>query len=199
MNFFLPLATNGTFCGNKIVEDGEECDCGFTLDECAERCCYPRQISESDRMRDPDAQGCKRRPNIRCSPSEGPCCDATCNFIQDTRTLCKLETECSFTSFCNGTSAQCPVPRPRADLTPCNDGTQVCQGGECRGSICLKYGLKECFLSSNDKNVDKRKLCELACLDNEGRCRSTSELKLDGLPNGLSLRPGAPCDNFQVL
>jgi len=74
---------------------------------------------------------------------------------------------------------------------------QVCQNGECRGSICLKYGLKECFLSSNDKSADKRKLCELACQDNAGQCRSTSELNLPGLPGGLSLRPGAPCDNFQ--
>lgn len=45
--------------------------------------------------------------------------------------------------------------------------------------------------------MDKRKLCDLACLDKSGRCRSTSELGLAGLPSGLSLRPGAPCDNFQ--
>jgi disintegrin and metalloproteinase domain-containing protein 10 len=74
----------------------------------------------------------------------------------------------------------------------------VCQGGECRGSICLKYGLKECFLSSSDNSVDKRKLCQLACQDSSGRCKSTSELGLVGLPGGLSLRPGAPCDNFQA-
>ncbi|OXA56052.1 Disintegrin and metalloproteinase domain-containing protein 10 [Folsomia candida] len=191
------IATNGTFCGNKIVEEGEECDCGFTYEECEEQCCYPRQISEKDRMQNPDAQGCKRKPLFRCSPSEGPCCDQSCHFVQQTRVLCKQETECSYTSYCNGTTAQCPVPKPRPNLTPCNDGTQVCQGGECRGSICLKYDLEECFLSSSDKNADKRKLCELACLDKMGRCRSTSELNLDGLPDGLSLRPGAPCDNFQ--
>jgi len=75
---------------------------------------------------------------------------------------------------------------------------QVCQGGECRGSICLKFGLQECFLSSADKSVDKRKLCDLACLDKSGKCKSTAELNLPGLTRGLSLRPGAPCDNFQV-
>ncbi|CAL8109487.1 unnamed protein product [Orchesella dallaii] len=192
------IATNGTFCGNKIVEEGEECDCGFTYEECEEQCCYPRQVSAKDKMENSDAAGCKRKPAARCSPSEGPCCDNTCRYIVKSQgTLCKQATECSYKSFCNGTSAQCPTPKPNTELTPCNDGTQVCQDGECRGSICLKYGLKECFLSSSDKNVDKRKLCELACLDNSGRCRSTSELKLDGLPGGLSLRPGAPCDNFQ--
>ena len=34
------------FAGNKIVEDGEECDCGFDDQECQEQCCYPRQSSE---------------------------------------------------------------------------------------------------------------------------------------------------------
>jgi len=114
-------ATNGTFCGNKIVEDGEECDCGFTAEECEEECCFPRQAEKSA-----DAVGCRRRPGARCSPSEGPCCDQRCHFvIQNTRQMCKHLTECSYEAFCNGTSAQCPVPRPKADLTPCNDGTQV--------------------------------------------------------------------------
>lgn len=194
------LATNGTFCGNKIVEEGEECDCGFTYEECEESCCYPRQVNEDDRHRNSVAAGCRRKPHTRCSPSEGPCCDSRCGYVsKGEKMLCKQATECSYTSFCNGTSAQCPVPEAKTDLTACNDGTQVCQKGECTGSICLKYGLRECFLSSTDKNVDKRKLCDLACLDESGRCRSTSELKLDGLPGGLSLRPGAPCDNFQVL
>jgi hypothetical protein len=107
------------------VEEGEECDCGFTYEECEEHCCYPRQISEKDRMQNPDAQGCKRKPALRCSPSEGPCCDQSCHFVQQPRVLCKQETECSFTSHCNGTSAQCPVPKPRPNLIPCNDGTQV--------------------------------------------------------------------------
>ena len=35
--------SNGAFCGNKIVEEGEECDCGFDDNECAEQCCYPRK------------------------------------------------------------------------------------------------------------------------------------------------------------
>ena len=42
---------------------------------------------------------------------------------------------------------------------------QVCQQGDCKGSICLKYGMEQCFLSSKDKNVryNTRDLCELAC------------------------------------
>ncbi len=45
MYFFLSLANTGPLCGNMIVEEGEECDCGF-LEECQEKCCYS---ADSDR------------------------------------------------------------------------------------------------------------------------------------------------------
>ena len=119
--------TNGTFCGNKIVEDGEECDCGYNYEECLEKCCYPRQLSETDKMQDPNAASCKRKPRARCSPSEGPCCDAnSCSYVSNrSHLLCKQDTECSLESHCNGLTPQCPNPTPKAELTPCNDGTQV--------------------------------------------------------------------------
>lgn len=107
--------------------DGEECDCGYNYEECLEKCCYPRQISETDKLSNPEAAGCHRKPAARCSPSEGPCCDGrSCSYVHSrTHLLCKQDTECSFVSYCNGTSAQCPNPTPRKDLTACNDGTQV--------------------------------------------------------------------------
>ena len=79
---------------------------------------------------------------------------------------------------------------------------QVCQQGECKDSICVKFGLVSCFLTS-DTVSNKRQLCELAC-QNPGKnntCMSTAELAKSGRLNisseGLSLRPGSPCDNFQ--
>lgn len=80
---------------------------------------------------------------------------------------------------------------------------QLCINGECTGSICLEWNLTECFLTSNViPNIDKRKLCELACQNgtDPSTCRSTSEFAhVVGLPEGgISLRPGSPCDNFQV-
>ena len=102
--------------------------------------------------------------------------------------------------------------------TECNEGTQVCQQGECKGSICLKFGLEQCFLSSSDVraafassrmdwnngNVSLA-LCELACQEpgRNNTCKSTGkwvesgERADRGLTEKLSLRPGAPCDNFQ--
>ncbi len=80
----------------------------------------------------------------------------------------------------------------------------MCQAGECKSSICVKYGLESCFLTS-ELVSDKRELCELACREpgraNNHTCMSTKELVEKGLirdlDEGLSLRPGSPCDNFQ--
>lgn len=197
--------SEGAFCGNKIVEIGEECDCGFNSDECTDKCCYPRLISDYDKNVNESARGCSRRVHTQCSPSQGPCCDPnSCAFVPyKANAKCREESECSFSSSCNGTTAECPEPKAREDKTKCNNGTQLCIRGECAGSICLIWNKTECFLTSaNTKQVDKRKLCELACQDgtDTGTCKSTSEFgHLFGLPKGgISLRPGAPCDNFQV-
>lgn len=192
----------GAFCGNKIVEDGEECDCGYDDEECEESCCYPRVVSETDKALNPSAQGCKRRPGKLCSPSQGQCCDRSCNFVPaSSRQQCKEDGECNGKAFCDGYSAKCPPPPNNPDGTECNGNTQVCQNGECSGSICSKFGMKECFLTSNLID-DKRKLCELACqMGNDNTtCKGTSELHtITKLPIGvgISLRPGSPCDNYQ--
>ncbi|VVC95021.1 unnamed protein product, partial [Leptidea sinapis] len=88
-------------------------------------------------------------------------------------------------------------------------GTQLCIKGECSGSICLAWNMKECFLSSSPTRVgdgvtavvDRRRLCQLACQTGPSpdSCRSTADFaERVGLPaGGISLRPGSPCDNFQ--
>ncbi|KAL5282018.1 ADAM10 family protein [Megaselia abdita] len=196
--------SEGAFCGNKIVESGEECDCGFNDEECNDHCCYPRLITEYDFRMNISAKGCARKANTQCSPSQGPCClSDSCTFVPATHSMkCKEETECSWSSYCNGTTPECPEPKPRDDKTKCNNGTQLCIRGDCSGSICLLWNMTECFLTSLIvPQIDKRQLCQLACQDgnNTNTCRSTSEFAhVFGLPvGGISLRPGSPCDNFQ--
>ena len=65
--------------------------------------------------------------------------------------------------------------------------------------------LFQCFLSSSDGSHSTRDLCELACQEpgRNSTCRSTGQWVASGqradrgLTEKLSLRPGAPCDNFQ--
>ena len=45
------------FCGNRIVEEDEDCDCGF-MEDCNEDCCYGRG--------DPSGNECKRRAPAQC-------------------------------------------------------------------------------------------------------------------------------------
>lgn len=59
-------ATNGTFCGNKIVEEGEECDCGYDKEDCEEQCCYPRLVSRLERDRNDTAKMCSRKYKTQC-------------------------------------------------------------------------------------------------------------------------------------
>lgn len=65
----------------------------------------------------------------------------------------------------------------------------------------MEWNLTECFLTSTIPNIDKRKLCELACQNgtDQSTCRSTSEFAhlVNLTEGGISLRPGSPCDNFQ--
>lgn len=61
------------------------------------------------------------------SPSQGPCCYAdTCRFIPSSRSvMCRGEGDCSYSSYCDGTTPECPVPPPKPNKTRCNEGTQV--------------------------------------------------------------------------
>ncbi|XP_037356738.1 disintegrin and metalloproteinase domain-containing protein 30-like [Talpa occidentalis] len=88
-------------CGNKIVEEGEECDCG-TGEECKkDRCCQPN---------------CKLRLGANCST--GLCCH-NCH-IRPSGYICrKEENECDLAEYCNGQSALCPDDLYKRDGTPC--------------------------------------------------------------------------------
>lgn len=65
-HLFFVTASAGAFCGNKIVEAGEECDCGYDDNECVDKCCYPRQISDLDKMKNDTAKGCTRKSGTQC-------------------------------------------------------------------------------------------------------------------------------------
>ena len=80
---------DGAICGNGVVEDIEDCDCGR----------YPNGTRV---MSDPccDCVSCTiPTTNITCSPSQGPCCDTNCQYL-DSSTICQVETTCSAESRC---------------------------------------------------------------------------------------------------
>ncbi|KAG9489425.1 hypothetical protein GDO78_005414 [Eleutherodactylus coqui] len=177
-------------CGNGLVEQGEECDCGY-IDQCKEECCY--------HANNPEDKKCKLKPNQRCSPSQGPCCTPGCVF-KDSNQKCREESDCAKMGTCNGVSAQCPQSEPRENLTECNRETQVCIKGQCAGSICEKYGLEECTCASSDGKDDKE-LCHVCCMERlkPHTCASTGseEWKSHFRGKTITLQPGSPCNEFK--
>ena len=185
------------FCGNKIIEYGEECDCGRDDKECMDHCCYPAEIDEWEQRRNKKAKGCTLRPGSRCCPSQGKCCNRNCQFQSESSNfMCTNVTECSEESFCNGLTAACLKPASRQEGKFCGTGPgQVCVDGECSGSICLLVNMDECYTAFNE-TVEKQ--CEVACQigNDSSTCRGTSELP-ELFAEGIQLKPGMPCNDFK--
>ncbi|XP_052018847.1 disintegrin and metalloproteinase domain-containing protein 26A-like [Apodemus sylvaticus] len=97
------LVTNLTMCGNELVEEGEQCDCGDNESCSKDPCCN---------------KDCVLQPGAQCA--FGLCCK-DCKFLP-TGTMCRKEkNECDLPEWCNGTSAECPGDVYKEDGTPCSD------------------------------------------------------------------------------
>ncbi|NXH46889.1 ADA20 protein, partial [Dicaeum eximium] len=100
------------YCGNKIVETGEECDCGTAASCRRDRCCRAN---------------CTFTPGSECA--FGKCCK-NCKFLP-AGTVCRKSTgSCDLPEYCNGSSPHCPLDVYLQDGTPCNDGI-YCYRGKC--------------------------------------------------------------------
>ncbi|OBS59012.1 hypothetical protein A6R68_09863, partial [Neotoma lepida] len=105
--------TDYSFCGNKKVDEGEECDCG-PVQECTNPCC--------------DAHRCVLKPGFTCV--EGECCES-CQ-IKTKGALCRLaKNECDFPEVCTGYSPKCPKDKFQANGFPCKNGEGYCFMGQC--------------------------------------------------------------------
>ncbi|KAG9484622.1 hypothetical protein GDO78_007989 [Eleutherodactylus coqui] len=101
-------------CGNNLVEQGEECDCGSPKD-CQNKCC--------------DAATCKLTSGSQCAM--GSCCD-NCKFKVG-GTLCRAQSNsCDLPEYCNGSFALCPADVYIMNGYPCNKSTSYCYNGECQ-------------------------------------------------------------------
>ncbi|XP_016055733.1 PREDICTED: disintegrin and metalloproteinase domain-containing protein 25-like [Miniopterus natalensis] len=93
-----------TQCGNSVVEEGEECDCG-TLSSC---------------MKDPCcASNCTLRHGAACA--FGRCC-RDCQIVPTGEVCRPEENECDLPEWCNGTSYHCPEDVYVQNGNPCKGG-----------------------------------------------------------------------------
>ncbi|XP_072835268.2 disintegrin and metalloproteinase domain-containing protein 9 isoform X1 [Pogona vitticeps] len=103
------------YCGNKLVDAGEECDCG-SLDECkTDPCC--------------EAGTCKLRPGAECG--YGDCCH-NCYYLTKGTKCRESASECDLPEYCNGSSPFCPQDVTVQNGHPCHNEEAYCYNGLCQ-------------------------------------------------------------------
>ena len=125
-------ARSSSYCGNAVVEPGEECDCGTTYTcEAYDACCVPLSLQPGFRRE----LACKLKDIASCSPRVQRCCTSEC-AVTGAGVTCREKTECSSSSLCDGQSSSCPAPQLADEGTPCAGGRGQCNAGVCSVSPC---------------------------------------------------------------
>ncbi|XP_016973040.1 disintegrin and metalloproteinase domain-containing protein unc-71 isoform X5 [Drosophila rhopaloa] len=111
-------------CGNKVVEEDEECDCG-TFEECSlDPCC--------------DGITCKLKSEAQCA--SGACCDQ-CR-LRPKDTICRdSNNECDLPEYCDGEIGQCPSDIYKKNGSPCGH-TKTGVSGYCFQGYCPTLSLQ---------------------------------------------------------
>ncbi|XP_031195484.1 disintegrin and metalloproteinase domain-containing protein 26A-like [Mastomys coucha] len=128
------LVTNLTVCGNNLVEEGEQCDCGSTESCSKDPCC---------------SKDCVLKPGAQCA--FGLCCKG-CQFLQR-GTMCREEkTECDLPEWCNGTSGECPEDVYKEDGNLCSGG------GYCYKMACHQHE-EQCWKIFGNGSRSANEIC----------------------------------------
>lgn len=130
------LRRNGR-CGNGVVEDDEQCDCGSDCD--IHPCCD---------------QTCRLKQNAECS--DGLCCDK-CRLRYKGFPCRPALGECDLPEYCDGSSGECPPDSYKQDGTMC-ERIHYCARGRCKNpdNQCMDiFGFparsapENCYISMN--------------------------------------------------
>lgn len=171
-------------CGNKRLDRGEECDCGYEA-ECTlrDKCCNPAYLTEENKG------GCTLKKGKICSPFASKCCNATCQILSK-HVICRQATECIKEASCDGVSAECPDVINKPNDTICDEGRRFCFNGECTESICELYNLRQCQCTSNEDDM-----CQLCCQQKNSPCRPAVSFNIKFNEGKIYLNRGHSCNN----
>ncbi|KAJ4989330.1 disintegrin [Stagonosporopsis vannaccii] len=156
-------------CGNGIVEEGEDCDCGGES-QCGNNACC-------------DANTCRFRNNAVCDDSNEDCC-RDCQFASNT-TVCRAsQGPCDPEETCAGNSPYCPEDQWEEAGTSCGNGLQ-CASGQCTSRDQQCRTLMGSYTQGNETYACDTRSCTLSCGSPEfgrGVCYGLQQNFLDGTP-----------------
>ncbi|GAB7366699.1 hypothetical protein MBLNU230_g0657t1 [Neophaeotheca triangularis] len=169
----------GQQCGNGIVEEGEECDCGGTQGCDDNSCCNP--------------ETCEFASGAVCDDANEDCC-RNCQFASN-GTVCRESTgECDPEETCRGDTSSCPEDVTAPDGNDCGDGLQ-CASGQCTSrDLQCKSIMGTMYTSGNDTYACDSSDCRLSCASPEFGPNTCYNLQQNFL-DGTSCNGGGTCDN----
>uniref|UniRef100_A0A663MKC9 ADAM metallopeptidase domain 9 n=1 Tax=Athene cunicularia TaxID=194338 RepID=A0A663MKC9_ATHCN len=103
------------YCGNRLVDAGEECDCGSPKECERDPCCEPGT--------------CRLRAGADCA--YGDCCK-NCQLLPAGTECRASNNECDLPEYCNGTSQFCQPDFTVQNGHPCHDEEAYCYNGVCQ-------------------------------------------------------------------
>lgn len=190
-------AYSAPFCGNKLVDPGEECDCGSPKECELDPCC--------------EGSTCKLKSSAECA--YGDCCK-DCLFLPG-GTLCRGKTnECDVPEYCNGTSQFCQPDVFIQNGYPCQNNKAYCYNGMCQyyDAQCqvifgskAKAAPRDCFIDVNSKgdrfgncgfSGNEYKKCATGnALCGKLQCENVQDMPVFGIVPAIILTPsgGTKC------
>ncbi|EEH20901.2 hypothetical protein PABG_03132 [Paracoccidioides brasiliensis Pb03] len=163
------VTITGSQCGNGIVEEGEDCDCGGE-EGCRDNTCC-------------DARTCKFKSNAVCDDSNEDCC-SNCQF-KSSDMVCRASTgPCDPEEKCTGSSSSCPPDTSSPDGENCGEGL-TCASGQCTSRNQQCRTMMGNSLSGNETIACDDRTCLLACSSpqfSRNQCLSINQNFLDGTP-----------------
>jgi len=122
------LSTTQSECGNTVLNEGEECDCG-NEEECDDPCCDPKTC----------------RIIGQCSPNVHACCTTQCTVAPKIQTCREAKHEqCDRAETCDGVSRDCPKDVSYSYI-PCqapNFSKTKQLAGKCFKGDCLSHDIQ---------------------------------------------------------
>lgn len=169
-------------CGNGIVEQGEDCDCGGAQGCGDNPCCNPTT--------------CKFTADAVCDPANEECCTASCRFASN-GTVCRASTGvCDPQETCTGSSPNCPADVTAPDGTGCGASGSglACASGQCTSRDLQCKTLMGGLTSGNDTRSCNSQGCQLSCASPEFGANTCLTMQQNFL-DGTSCQGGGKCSN----